>query len=183
MGKNRHAARAEAQEIGPTIERTMKPDYEWIDGKRVKINSVLALERSGDIGGDAVTAAKWWLCDYVFSHYGHLDILKDVLPEGYEPGNIHTFAISRGNAGERINRVRDKLGMVAHNRLVMLLVEELSFSEMGAILYPTKGREGRRAASAQCAFVLEQVCEAYIAVRREIREEIDRNKALRMGPA
>ena len=181
MGKKRRVELAVPQDMGPTIERTMKPDYEWKNGKRVKINTILALERAGDISGDAVTAAKWWICDFVFYHEGHLDLLKDVLPSGYTKGDIHTFAIARGHAGERIGMIQDRLGGAAHQRLVLMLAQEMSFSKMGELLYPEKGREGRRTVSAQCSFILEQLTDAYSAVRKEIREKIDRHKALAVG--
>ncbi|MBF0892497.1 hypothetical protein HKD28_13925 [Gluconobacter sp. LMG 1744] len=169
---------AKAEDNSPTPERLSKGDYEWQGKKRIKLNTVNALHMAGDINGDAVTAAKWWICDYVFANHGYLDILSDVLPSGYEKGNVHTFAISRGNAAERIGMVRDRLGFCAHVRLEMMLARELSFSAMGAALYPALGKALQRGkVSAQCALVLEQLPAAYTDTRREIRQRIERNAA------
>lgn len=172
---------AKAEDNSPTRERMAKGDYEWQGKRRIKLNTVNALHMAGDIDGDAVTAAKWWLCDYVFANHGYLDIMRDVLPPGYEKGNEHTFAISRGNAAERIGMIRDRLGLCAHVRLEMMLARELSFSAMAEALVPAKGAQGRKVVSAQCALVLEQLADAYVAVRKEIRDRIERNKALVLG--
>ncbi|MFT8326713.1 hypothetical protein [Gluconobacter oxydans] len=174
---------AKAEDNSPTPERMAKGDFEWQGKKRVKLNTVNALHMAGDIDGSAVTAAKWWICDYVFANHGYLDILNDVLPSDYVKGDVHTFAISRGNAAERIGMIRDRLGLCAHVRLEMMLARELSFSAMAEALVPAKGTQGRKVVSAQCALVLEQLCDAYTQVRREIRDRIERNKALVLGPS
>ena len=174
---------ARAEDNSPTPERMAKGDYEWQGKKRIKLNTVNALHMAGDIDGDAVTAAKWWICDYVFANYGYLDILGDVLPADYVKGDVHTFAISRGNAAERIGMIRDRLGLCAHIRLEMMLARELSFSAMADVLVPAKGAQGRKVVSAQCALVLEQLNGAYSNVRKEIRDRIERNKALVLGPS
>ncbi|UMM08437.1 hypothetical protein MKW11_14810 [Gluconobacter frateurii] len=170
-----------AEDNSPTPERVAKGDYEWQGKKRVKLNTVNALHMAGDIDGDAVTAAKWWICDYVFAHHGYLDILNDVLPSDYVKGDVHTFAISRGNAAERVGMIRDRLGLCAHVRLEMMLARELSFSAMAQALVPSKGAQGRKVVSAQCALILEQLSDAYTQVRQEIRGSIERHKALVLG--
>ncbi|GBQ90882.1 hypothetical protein [Gluconobacter albidus] len=174
---------AKAEDNSPTPERLEKVDYEWQGKKRIKLNTVNALHMAGDINGDAVTAAKWWICDYVFANHGYLDILSDVLPSDYVKGDVHTFAISRGNAAERIGMIRDRLGLCAHVRLEMMLAKELSFSAMAEALVPDKSAHGRRIVSGQCALILEQLCGAYAGVRKEISDRIERNKALVLGPS
>lgn len=162
---------ARAEDNSPTPERQAKPDYEWCGKKRIKSNAVNALHMAGDISGEAVEAAKWWIADYVFAHNGHLDILSGALPRDYERGNVHTFAIARGRAAERISQVRERLGLCAHLRLEMLLARELSFSAMAETLYPVLGStQGRTKASAQCALVLEQLADTYRSIRRERKQ-------------
>ncbi len=172
---------AKAEDNSPTPERVAKGDYEWQGKKRIKLNTVNALHMAGDINGDSVTAAKWWICDYVFANHGYLDILVEVLPKDYVKGDVHTFAISRGNAAERIGMIRDRLGLCAHVRLEMMLARELSFSAMAEALMAGKPRDGRKIISGQCAFILEQLSGAYAGVRKEIRDRIERNKALVLG--
>lgn len=172
-----------AEDNSPTPERVEKADYEWQGKKRIKLNTVNALHMAGDIDGAAVTAAQWWICDYVFAHHGYLDILSDVLPTDYVKGDVHTFAISRGHAAERIGMIRDRLGLCAHVRLEMLLARELSFSAMAEALVPEKAAHGRRIVSGQCALVLEQLSDAYTVVRREIRGDVQRQKDLVLGPS
>ncbi|MBF0885525.1 hypothetical protein HKD30_06935 [Gluconobacter sphaericus] len=167
---------ARAEDNSPTPERMAKPDFETVGGKRIKLNTVNALHMAGDIDGDAVNAARWWICDYVFANHGYLDILNDVLPSDYVKGDVHTFAISRGNAAERIGMIRDRLGLCAHVRLEMMLARELSFSAMGAALYPDLGKALQRGkVSAQCALIVAQLPAAYADTRREIRQAIERN--------
>jgi len=152
----------------PTLERTLKDDYDGVGlrggklKKRAKQYTVQSLYDAGEIGADALNAAAWWYADYIFSTVGHLDLMRDALPENYEPGDIHTFAISRGHAGARISRVRDRLGFCAHVRLEMMLAREMSFSAMGRSLFPNLSDGLRRKkVAAQCSLVLEQLALSY----------------------
>lgn len=82
-----------------------------------------------------MTTANRWYHDYVFSQSGILEIDAE-LPEGYVKGDVHTFAIARGKAGERISLVRSMLTENEHRWLIFLLVREFSMSELGASLWP-----------------------------------------------
>ncbi|GBQ06958.1 hypothetical protein [Saccharibacter floricola] len=152
----------------PTKERIAKDDYETFGKKRLKLNTVKALHRAGDIGGEEVTAARRWLEDFVFADYGYADYTQEPLDKDYIRGNLHTFTISRSHASARIGEVQDVLGLCAHIRLKMLLVDELSFSAMGRELYPQKGKtEANAHARAQCALLLEQLAGFYLEKHRE----------------
>ncbi|MXV35954.1 MULTISPECIES: hypothetical protein [unclassified Saccharibacter] len=162
---------------GPTTERTLKPDYETVGmGKRkrrVKARTVQTLHESGDISGEAVTAANRWLEDYIFFKGAYADYLKDPLDRDYIPGNIHTFAVARGKAAARIAEVREALGLCSHVRLEMLLVEGMSFSAIGKKLWPAKERATQaKAARSQCSLLLEQLANFYVEKhKKEAREK------------
>ncbi|MXV44346.1 hypothetical protein GS501_04705 [Saccharibacter sp. 17.LH.SD] len=156
----------------PTKERTLKPDYETIGSgkrkRRVKSKTVQTLHESGDIDGEAVTASERWLKDYLFSMHGYADYLKDSLPRDYLLGDAHTFALARGKAGSRVSEIQEQLGLCSHIRLEKLLVEGLSFSALGMILWPHKTRpEAAKMARSQCALLLEQLANFYIEKRKK----------------
>lgn len=163
------------RDLEPTKERTLKPDYEQAGKKRIKINTVNALHQAGDISGDAVTAAEWWYADYIKATHGHMDCLNEPLPRGYIKGDIHTYAISRGKAGERISIIREQIGLCAHLRLEMLLVREMSFSAMGRALFPQLGSsQARTKIAAQCALLLEMLS----SVQKDMRKKKSQEKRL-----
>lgn len=128
-----------AQDNGPTPERVGKADYETVkEGKfavRRKRNILDTLEKAGAIDGPVVTAANRWYADYVFSESGIIEIGQDI-PEGYVKGDVHTFAIARGKAGERISLVRHVIGENAHRWLVFLLIRQFSLSAIGTSIWP-----------------------------------------------
>lgn len=167
-------AAAYALSDGPTTERTLKPDYETVGmGKRkrrVKAKTVQTLHESGDISGEAVTAANRWLEDYIFFKGGYADYLNDPLDRDYIRGNIHTFAVARGKAGGRIAEVRKALGPGSHMRLEMLLVESMSFSAIGQKLWPQKSQpDASKCARSQCVLLLEQLANFYVEKHKNNR--------------
>ncbi|WP_018979450.1 hypothetical protein [Saccharibacter floricola] len=170
-------AAAYALSDGPTTERTLKPDYEAVGmGKRkrrVKARTVQTLHESGDISGEAVTAANRWLEDYIFFKGGYADYLKEPLDRDYIPGNVHTFAVARGKAAARIAEVREALGSCSHHRLEMLLVEGMSFSAIGKQLWPHKSQsDASKCARSQCVLLLEQLANFYVEKhKKEAREK------------
>lgn len=158
-----------AQDNGPTPERAGKSDYEDVkEGKisvRRKRNILDTLEKSGAIDGSVVTIANRWYADYVFSQSGILEIGQDI-PEGYVKGDVHTFAIARGKAGERISLVRHVIGENAHRWLVFLLIRQFSLSAIGASLWPDCCRQEQCARSSkQAQIVLEALAGWYIKAR------------------
>ncbi|WP_062143440.1 hypothetical protein [Acetobacter cerevisiae] len=159
-----------ADNNGPTPERAAKPDYDSVvEGKKTvrRKRSILAtLERSGRIDGSVVTIANRWYHDYVFSQSGILEIDAE-LPEGYVKGDVHTFAIARGKAGERISLVRSMLTENEHRWLIFLLVREFSMSELGASLWPEMcSRQQVRKCEDQAEIVLRRLASAYPAAQR-----------------
>lgn len=172
--QNIYAVTEAIQTSLPTKERSMKDDFELSGSEespvRRKINTIKSLYEMGDIDDDARNAAERWLSDYLFSHLGYADFLHAPLPRDYIRGDIHTFHISRGKAGQRIAAVRENLGDCTHKRLVMLLVEESSFTTMGAKLYPDSPKSTSRArASAQSVLLLEQLACFYQKLRSRKR--------------
>ncbi|WP_086653091.1 hypothetical protein [Acetobacter malorum] len=165
----RHEIR-QAQDMGPTPERAAKPDYDTVaEGKKTvrRKRCILAtLERSGRIDGSVVTIANRWYHDYVFSQSGILEIDAE-LPEGYVKGDVHTFAIARGKAGERISLVRSMLTENEHRWLIFLLVREFSMSELGASLWPELCRTQQIArCEKQAEIVLKKLVNAYPAAQK-----------------
>lgn len=162
-----------AEDNGPTPERKAKDDYDDRNVRgnalraRARQNTVKALYDAGDIGAEALNAAEWWYSDWVFSTVGHLDLMDQSLPDDYEKGDVHTFAISRGHAGARISRIRERLGFCAHVILELMLAREMSFSAMARALMPDAGQsEARAKITGQCALILEQLAGCYVRTEK-----------------
>ncbi|MCG4261356.1 hypothetical protein K6W36_12350 [Acetobacter senegalensis] len=167
--KPRHEIRR-AQDNGPTVERAEKADYESVpEGKKMvrrKRSILTTLENSGRIDGSVVTIANRWYHDYVFSQSGVLEIDADLL-DGYVRGDVHTFAIARGKAGERISLVRSMLTENEHRWLVFLLVREFSMSELGGSLWPEMCRSQQIArCERQAEIVIMKLASAYMAAKK-----------------
>ncbi|QCE35655.1 hypothetical protein FAI40_10130 [Acetobacteraceae bacterium] len=153
----------------PTPERLLKEDYEKIGGKFLRSNTVSELERRGVISGDAVTAAKRWLVDFIFATEGYADFLKEPLSdeakeeiEKYGYGNVVTFNLARAKASSKLLDVKRALGECSHRRLVLLLGEQISFTAIGRRLFPFSCPTRQRdKASIECAYILEQLAEFY----------------------
>lgn len=149
--------------MSPTPERVAKPDFEKdYQGLFAKARTVQSLHSAREISGDAVTAASWWLSDFVFAREGYGDWLRDLAPDGYLKGDVHTFSFQRGQASARVSRIRARLTEPAHELLVMLLADGMSFTAIAELKYPNRHSEkGRRLIRGQSALVLEQLAEYY----------------------
>lgn len=158
--------------MSPTPERVAKPDFEKDHhGLFARARTVQSLHSAREISGDAVTAASWWLSDFVFAREGYGDWLRDLAPDGYLQGDVHTFAFQRGQAGARISRIRARLTEPAHELLVMLLADGLSFTAIAKLKYPCKHFEqGKRLVRGQAAIVLEQLA-GYYAGRESVENK------------
>ncbi|QCE34574.1 hypothetical protein FAI40_04000 [Acetobacteraceae bacterium] len=166
----RTKSKSKESHIHPTKERLKKPDYEKkLNGKRERAKTLSELEKRKIISGAELNAAERWLSDYLFATEGYADALFDppsekslALTEKYGRGDRHTFEMSKGKAWERIEKVRQSLGLCVHIRLKALLIDQLSFTAIGVLLYPeiSEGR-ARDRASTQCALILEQLAEHY----------------------
>lgn len=127
-----------------------------------------SLHNFHEISGDAVTAANWWLTDYIFAREGYGDWLREVNSTEYLKGDVHTLAIQRGQADARIDRIRAGLTDPAHEMVMMLLAEGLSFTAIAQKKHPDKYFEqGKRLVRSQAAIVLEQLAAYYAANRKE----------------
>lgn len=151
-----------AEDMGPTPERSAKSDFRTRQGVTRVFTTVDALYAAEDIGDEEKSAAERWYRDYVFGDHGYADFLTQVREPDYIKGDVHTFAISRGHAKQRISLVRENLGMCAHVRLEMMLAREMSFTDMGRALFPSlSDARSRVKVSPQCALVLEQLVVFY----------------------
>ncbi|MFT9115233.1 MAG: hypothetical protein ABF443_14200 [Acetobacter malorum] len=156
---------AQAVDNGPTVERASKPDFdtEQIGKKlnRVKRDLLHRLEKSGAIDSGAVTAANRWHGDYVFSQSGVLEINQEI-PEDYVKGDVHTYAIARGKAGERVSLVRHVIGENAHRWLIFLLVRQFSLTSIGESMWPECCRQTQcKNAAKQAEIVLNMLSDIY----------------------
>ncbi|TLU72692.1 hypothetical protein [Lichenicoccus roseus] len=141
-----------------TKERLAKAAYHTnIGGVQRLAEPMLALQRAGDIQDSHVAAAERWYRDYVFGVEGARD------PEARRTGNapdVHAAMLSRVAACTRHRNVQAALGWCGEIRLRLLLVEELSFSNIAERLMPTDVN-GRKKIAAQVVFLLEQLAEHY----------------------
>lgn len=78
IGKKRASAGRHAfwpiETMSPTPERVAKPDFEKDHhGLFARARTVQSQHNAHEISGDAVTAASWWLSDFVFAQEGYGD--------------------------------------------------------------------------------------------------------------
>ncbi|GBR46005.1 hypothetical protein CSR02_06025 [Acetobacter pomorum] len=134
--------------------------------------TVQGLLQAGDITQAAADAAERWCRNYVFGYYDYLEHTSPA-PQGQ---TVRHDAVSwqmvRAQAMARITAVRDALGLCAHQRLRMMLVDDLSFRAMGEALFPTiSSSSAQRKIAAQCALVLEQLAALEETFRRAAQEK------------
>lgn len=164
----RHEIR-DAQDMGPTPERAARSDWSGKAPKRV-LTTVQALLNAGDITQEAANAADRWYRDYVFGYHDYREFAPDHVADTITRHDAVSWQVVRANACGRIVDVRQALGVCAHQRLQMMLVDELSFRQMGEAVFPKISPDlGRKKIGAQCAMLLEQLSEFYTRIR--VREK------------
>ncbi|MGO2959598.1 MAG: hypothetical protein ACTIDN_11280 [Acetobacter sp.] len=165
-------AEAECQ---PTPERRTHSQFVGSKPARV-LRTVQALLNAGDISQTAADAAERWYQDYVFGYCDYKEFSPEFRPSTLTRHDAVSWQMVRGKAMGRITDVQQALGLCAHQRLRMMLVDELSFRAMGAALFPTlSASSAQRKIAAQCALLLEQL-EAFEVAARKAAKQARKNK-------
>lgn len=157
--------------LKPTLERTAKSDYYGARSKRKKCQNLLTLRKTGEIDSEAETMAERWLNDYQFSDFGYSDFMCAPIGPDYIKGDVHTFAVSRGLAGERVSLVREILGDASHALLVQVLFFDHSFAAVGRQLLPGTDDTTARKSIRQRALQLLQVLPGAYKTARKIQKD------------
>ncbi|OUJ01954.1 hypothetical protein HK15_06860 [Acetobacter orientalis] len=153
----------------PTPERLARSQFVGTHPMRV-LRTVQALLHAGDISQSAADAAERWYQDYIFGYCDYKEIPPDHRPSTLTRHDSVSWQLVRGKAMARISAVQAALGLCAHQRLRMMLVDELSFRAMGAALFPAlAASSAQRKIAAQCALVLEQLEALEDAARKAAR--------------
>lgn len=156
-----------AQDNGPTPERAARSDWEGKAPKRV-LTTVQALLNAGDITQDAANAADRWYRDYVFGKNGYVEFAADHVANDITKHDAVSWNTVRAQTWGLIVDVRMALGAKAHRMLTMMLIDEMSFAQMGKVLCPSViESSARRKIAAQCALLMEQLYEFYRSVERK----------------
>ncbi|MFT9399751.1 hypothetical protein [Acetobacter sp.] len=172
--KNLPPVLAEA-ECQPTPERRTHSQFVGSKPARV-LRTVQALLNAGDISQTAADAAERWYQDYVFGYCDYKQFSPEFRPSTLTRHDAVSWQMVRGKAMGRITDVQQALGLCAHQRLRMMLVDELSFRAMGAALFPTlSASSAQRKIAAQCALLLEQL-EAFEVAARKAAKQARKNK-------
>ncbi|WP_419729540.1 hypothetical protein [Lichenicola sp.] len=144
-----------------TPERLAKgQDARVQDNVQRMVGALAALLPNGAVEPVRAAAAERWYRDYVMGVVGARD------PEASRSGrapDIHAAMLARSAAIGRCRAVREGLGLCSELRLKLLLVDELSFSAIAAILLPGDS-SGRKKIAAQMSFLLEQLAEQYASI-------------------
>ena len=160
---------AQAVDNGPTVERLAKSIFTRGNPPRV-LTTVQSLLNAGDITQDAANAAERWYRDYIFGKNGYVEFAPDHVADTTTRHDDISWQVVRANAWGNVLDVKFKLGKCAHQRLEMMLVDELSFAQMGARILPGASQESsRKKLAAQCALLLEQLSEFYANLKRVAR--------------
>ncbi|PCD79840.1 hypothetical protein CO710_05950 [Acetobacter orleanensis] len=175
---SRHTLLDACAENGPTPERRARSEFVGTAPPRV-LRTVQALLQVGDITQLAADAAERWYRDYVFGYCDYVEFSDQHRPSTLTRHDAVSWQLVRARAMARITAVRDALGLCAHQRLRMLLVDELSFRAMGEALFPAiSAGSSQRKIAAQCALLLEQLAARQEAERKATKaDRATRNKA------
>ncbi|MFT9016590.1 MAG: hypothetical protein ABF990_12755 [Acetobacter sp.] len=129
------------------------------------LGTVQALLGARDIGQDAANAAERWYRDWAFAYEDVVEFAAGHVADTTTRHDAVSWQLTRGRAAARLGAVRAALGACTEIRLRLMLVQELSFVQIGRVLFPHLSEaRARLKASAQCAMVLEQL-EAFYAGR------------------
>ncbi|WP_233133372.1 MULTISPECIES: hypothetical protein [Acetobacter] len=156
---------------GPTAERLQHSDFITTSAPARVLRTVQALLHAGDITQSAADAGERWYQNYVFGYCNYTE-----WPENFQRVSLTrhdqvSWQLLRAQAMTRVTLVREALGLCAHQRLRMMLVDELSFRAMGSALFPAlSASSAQRKVAAQCALLLEQL-EAFEEVQRKATKE------------
>lgn len=157
--------------LGPTPERLARSVFTGSAPLRV-LTTVQALLNAGDIGQDAANAAERWYRDWMFAREGVADSAPAPQVEPTTRHDAVSWQLVRGRASARLADVRAALGGCGEVRLCLMMVREMSFAQMGKILFPHLSEaRARLKVSAQCAIVLEQLESFYATARQRHRSE------------
>lgn len=152
--------------LAPTPERLARSVFTGSAPLRV-LTTVQALLNAGDIGQDAANAAERWYRDWMFAREGVSDNAPAAQAESITRHDAVSWQLVRGRASARLSDVRAALGGCGEVRLCLMMVREMSFAQMGKILFPHLSEaRSRLKVSAQCAMVLEQL-ESFYAMARK----------------
>jgi len=153
-------------DMGPTVERMSKPDYEDVRlSKQIlrrKSDPVGDLYRGSDISNEAYSAAYRWRRDFIRWRYDYLE--PSNLPreaDGYTH-DVISWSMVRGLTGARALDAADACGERGYALLVMMTFDEYSFSSIARVILPaTERTTALRAIKRDCARVLEALAEFY----------------------
>lgn len=156
---------------GPTPERMEKSvfvaDNSLPDAPLRALGTVQALLNARDITQDAANAAERWYRDWVFAYVGHIEYPTNHTANTLTRHDDVSWQMTRAHAAGRLADMRAALGLCAQVRLKLMLVDELSFMQMGRVLFPhLSDARARLKVSAQCALLLEQLDGFYNSLRR-----------------
>ncbi len=127
------------------------------NGVQQVLGALASLQRTGEISDCHVEAANRWYRDWIMGIEGAHDPFSE--RSGKAP-DAHVRMLSRVAACGRCSDVRRSLGQRAEDRLRLILLEELSFSEIGRRLLPGDGN-ARRKIAAQTVLLLEMLADHY----------------------
>lgn len=164
--RNRMSTENTFAENGPTPERRARSEFVGTAPTRV-LRTVQALLQAGDITQPAADAAERWYRDYVFGYCDYVEFSDQHRPSTLTRHDAVSWQLVRARAMARITAIREALGLCAHQRLRMMLVDELSFRAMGEALFPAiSASSSQRKIAAQCALLLEQLADRQEAERK-----------------
>ncbi|MXV35631.1 hypothetical protein GS535_03545 [Saccharibacter sp. EH611] len=164
----------------PTPERSSKPDYEKDEqGHKRRVDTLLTLRKAKRIDSEAESIAERWRKDYLFACFGARDIPSNATPSQDGPGDAHTRGLERALVAERLSYVHDILGDETHDKLILLLIEGVSFSAMAQELLPDRsGEAARKEMAISCATLLKILPTAYRTACQLQRTRRDNDRKL-----
>lgn len=155
-----------AQDNGPTPERAAKSVFTRGNPPRV-LTTVQSLLNAGDITQDDANAGERWYQDYTFAYEGIIEFPENHVSDTTVKHDDLSWNMTRAVALERILDVRDALGERANQILRLMLVDELSFRDIGSAFFPhLKPQTAAVKISSQCGLLMAQLNNFYASQKR-----------------
>ena len=156
-----------AQDNGPTPERAAKSVFTRGKPPRV-LTTVQSLLNAGDITQDDANAGERWYRDYTFAYEGIIEFPENHVSDTTVKHDDLSWNMTRAVALERILDVRDALGERANQILRLMLVDELSFRDIGSAFFPhLKPQTAAVKISSQCGLLMAQLNNFYASQKRQ----------------
>lgn len=168
-GQKRRVVIRQADDMGPTPERSGKSEFRPAGGAVRKNPPIDRLVTSGQINAVQYNDALRWRQEFEKAYAGYVDHASDYVSPEDGRHDPMTWRIMCMDSGVWLGEIRDKIGKRADALLVWLLIGEMSFVDIGTRLFPNMAARGstqRDRANVLCVAAIERLSEVMCEMRK-----------------